>query len=46
MCQVLGISRGSYYYEAKKKASEADLEKAVIKEFTKVETIMGLENLK
>ncbi|NLB22852.1 MAG: IS3 family transposase [Clostridiales bacterium] len=46
MCQVLGISRSSYYYEAKKKASEADLEKAVIEEFTKSRNNYGTRKLK
>ncbi|MDN6345314.1 MAG: IS3 family transposase [Tetragenococcus koreensis] len=46
MCQVLGISRGSYYYEVKKKASEADLEQAIIEEFAKSRNSYGTRKLK
>ena len=46
MCQVLGISRGSYYYEVKKEASEADLEQAIIEEFAKSRNNYGTRKLK
>jgi transposase InsO family protein len=46
MCQAPGISRGSYYYEVKKKASEADLEKAIIEEFAKSRNNYGTRKLK
>ncbi|MDN6363765.1 MAG: IS3 family transposase [Tetragenococcus koreensis] len=46
MCQVLGISRGSYYYEVKKKVSEADLEQAIIEEFAKSRNSYGTRKLK
>jgi len=46
MCHALGISRGSYYYEVKKKASEADLEQAIIEEFAKSRNNYGTRKLK
>jgi len=32
-CKILGISRGSYYYEVKPPKDESHLEKAVIETF-------------
>lgn len=46
MCQALGISRGSYYYEVTKKASEADLEQAIMEEFAKSRNNYGTRKLK
>lgn len=46
MCHARGISRGSYYYEVKKKASEADLEKVIIEEFAKSRNNYGTRKLK
>lgn len=46
MCQVLGISRSSYYYEVKKKEPEIALEQAIIEEFAKSRNNYGTRKLK
>lgn len=46
MCQALEISRGSYYYEVKKKASEGELEQLIIEEFAKSKNTYGTRKLK
>lgn len=46
MCQVLGISRSSYYCEVKKKDPETALEQAIIEEFAKSRNNYGTRKLK
>jgi len=46
MCRKLEISRGAYYYEVKKKESEAVLEKAVIESFTGSRNSYGARRIK
>lgn len=46
MCRALGISRGSYYYEVKKKPSEGKLEQMIINEFAKSRNNYGTRKLK
>lgn len=46
MCRALEISRGSYYYEVKKKESEADIEQAIVEEFAKGKNTYGTRKLK
>lgn len=46
MCRKLEISRGAYYYEVKRKESEAILEKAVIDSFTTSRNSYGARRIK
>lgn len=46
MCRKLGVSRGSYYYETKRKESEAIVEKAVIESFTGSRNSYGSRRIK
>lgn len=46
MCQKLMISRGAYYYEVKRKESEATIEKAVIESFTGSRNSYGARRIK
>ncbi|AQY52334.1 transposase [Listeria weihenstephanensis] len=46
MCRVLGVSRSTYYYQARPKKSEAALEKAVVEEFDKSRRNYGTRKLK
>ncbi len=46
MCRKLEISRGAYYYEVKRKESEAVLEKAVIDSFTTSRNSYGARRIK
>lgn len=46
MCRALKINRGSYYYEAKKKESESELEQAIIEEFARSNNAFGTRKLK
>lgn len=46
MCRILGVSRSTYYYQAKLKKSEANLEQAVIEEFHKSRKNYGTRKLK
>lgn len=46
MCRKLEISRGAYYYEVKRKESEAILEKAVIESFTGSRNSYGSRRIK
>lgn len=46
MCRKLDVSRGSYYYEVKRKRSEDTVEKAVIDSFTKSRNSYGARRIK
>lgn len=46
MCRKLGISRGSYYYEVKRKESEAEVEEAIIESFTNSRNSYGARRIK
>lgn len=46
MCRVLGVSRSTYYYQAKPKKTEAALEQAVVVEFHKSRNNYGTRKLK
>lgn len=46
MCRILGVSRSTYYYQAKPKNSEADLEKAVVEAFDRSRKNYGTRKLK
>ncbi|MBO0477603.1 MULTISPECIES: IS3 family transposase [Vagococcus] len=46
MCRRLEISRGAYYYEVKRKKSEAIVEKAVIESFTNSRNSYGARRIK
>ena len=46
MCRKLEISRGAYYYEVKRKKSEAIVEKAVIESFTGSRNSYGARRIK
>lgn len=46
MCRALEINRGSYYYEVKKRESEAELEQAIVEEFAKSRNAFGTRKLK
>ncbi|MGO2083898.1 hypothetical protein [Vagococcus sp.] len=46
MCRKLEISRGAYYYEVKRKESEAVLEKVVIESFTNNRNSYGARRIK
>ena len=46
MCKVLNVSRGSVYYEPKKKSCDTELENLIITIFKIAEIIMGLGKLK
>ena len=46
MCRALKISRGSYYYEAKKRKSEEKLEEAVVEAFAQSRNAFGTRKLK
>ncbi len=46
MCRALKISRGSYYYEEKKRQGEEVVEQAVIEEFAKSRNAFGTRKLK
>ncbi|WP_326717834.1 IS3 family transposase [Vagococcus jeotgali] len=46
MCRKLEISRGAYYYEVKRKKSEAIVEKAVIESFTDSRNSYGTRRIK
>lgn len=46
MCRKLGISRGAYYYEVKRKESEAIVEEAVIESFTRSRNSYGARRIK
>lgn len=46
MCRILGVSRSTYYYQARPKNSEADLEQSVIEEFHKSRKNYGTRKLK
>jgi len=41
MCQCLGISRQTYYYQPKKKQSEAELEETVTEIFYQNRKVYG-----
>ena len=46
MCQVLDISKDSYYYDIKMKTFEVDLEQAIIEQFVKSRSNYGVRKLK
>lgn len=46
MCCKLGVSRSSYYYEVRKKESEAVVEKAIIDSFTSSRNSYGARRIK
>ncbi|EUJ32895.1 transposase [Listeria cornellensis FSL F6-0969] len=46
MCRILGVSRSTYYYQARPKNSEAALEQAVVEEFHKSRQNYGTRKLK
>lgn len=46
MCQCLGISRQTYYYQPKKKQSEAEIEEAVTETFYQKRKVYGTRKIK
>ena len=46
MCQCLGISRQTYYYQPKKKQSEAEIEEAVTETFYQNRKVYGTRKIK